>query len=233
MAFLYEKGYCDTFGIPISFISIDLTNVFITVGILIGIIAFWILGLAIITSLKPKSPTLKRVLSPLFGPTWLFLLLLILFWGSWIYLIIFVIAYIVVALVLVLSNLKEKEKTKSEITQEVKTQNEFNPRLEAFINSLVSKIGKRSTVIIFITFFVSFILVTLSFLVGTVNATKQTDFLIPSTNNSSIVLRIYGDNLVCAPFDRASKIMQREYFIIKLGESPTTSFKMENIGPLH
>jgi hypothetical protein len=236
MAYVYEWGYCSKFGIPPELISVDLTNVFITIGKIIGILAFWTLGALIIIGIKPKNPTLRLTLAPLFWPTLILLFLIIIFWGGWLLMAVFGSIYIIAILILFLRAIftrKDKGKSKVEPTQKSDTQDDPYNKLVASLESFFSNIGKRNDLVIYLAISFSILLIAFSFLVSVADSTKQADFLILSTNNNSVVLRIYDDNLICAPFDRTTKIVQREFFIIKMGDPSTPRLTTENVGPLH
>ena len=59
-----------------------------------------------------------------------------------------------------------------------------------------------------------------SYLGGRAQAMNQDEFYIPSTHPNSIILRIYGDKLICANFDEERREIKREYFILKANEQP-------------
>jgi hypothetical protein len=47
-----------------------------------------------------------------------------------------------------------------------------------------------------------------------------------------VVLRVYGDNLFAIPFDRSTRVFERQLFILKVSEMGKTPFTMEKVGPL-
>lgn len=56
-----------------------------------------------------------------------------------------------------------------------------------------------------------------SYVAGTTDVSFQREYLVPSSENSSVVLRIYGDNVICAPLvDNAN--IDSSYFILKINE---------------
>jgi hypothetical protein len=68
------------------------------------------------------------------------------------------------------------------------------------------------------------------FTAGKEQALNQTDFLVPSTNPNSVVLRVYGDNLICAPFH--DKSVEPSFFVLKLDDEPRPHLELRNVGPL-
>ena len=61
------------------------------------------------------------------------------------------------------------------------------------------------------------ILCILAYISGTMDASFQRTYLSPSTNPDSVVLRIYGDNVICATLADNTTI-KRSYFVLKLNE---------------
>jgi hypothetical protein len=61
---------------------------------------------------------------------------------------------------------------------------------------------------------------------------KEKEFLVLASSPDTVVLRIYGDNIICAPFNRSAKEMQRSFIIHKVGETPPLELRLEKIGPL-
>jgi hypothetical protein len=84
-----------------------------------------------------------------------------------------------------------------------------------------------------IAFSYFWIIYSVTYNVGHQEAFKKKEFLVYAGSPEMVVLRIYGDNLICAPFDREKKEVQRSFTVIKIGESPKTMLNLEIIGPLH
>jgi hypothetical protein len=82
-----------------------------------------------------------------------------------------------------------------------------------------------------ILFFV-LLLLSLSYLSGENTATRQEYFLAPSTNENSVVLRIYGDELICTQLDKQSNKPNGKLFILKLDDEPRPVLSLQKVGPL-
>ena len=67
---------------------------------------------------------------------------------------------------------------------------------------------------------------------GDAAALKQEEFLVANTSPEMVVLRIYGDHLICAPFDRATKEAQRSYSVLNVADDPQLMVRLEKVGPL-
>ena len=70
-----------------------------------------------------------------------------------------------------------------------------------------------------------------SFAIGRRRALTQTHFLIPTDTPDLVVLRIYGDLLVCSPFDRNTRRAEST-FVLRKASDGTCELKLEKIGPL-
>jgi len=66
---------------------------------------------------------------------------------------------------------------------------------------------------------------------GAERAREQTDYWVPSTQPQCVVLRIYGETLICAPFDGASHLVERDFFIIKMDDQPRPVLTLRSVGP--
>jgi len=64
-------------------------------------------------------------------------------------------------------------------------------------------------------------------------AIRQVQFLIVRASSEMAVLRVYGDKLICAPFDRTTKEVKRTFTILKMAENPSLTLSPEKVGPLH
>jgi hypothetical protein len=74
-------------------------------------------------------------------------------------------------------------------------------------------------------------LLTTSF-IGNIRALTQKEFLVLNTAPEIVVLQIYGDKLICAPFDRNTKEINKSFLILKLSEDTKQTISYQNVGPL-
>ncbi|MBF0106742.1 MAG: hypothetical protein HQM16_15625 [Deltaproteobacteria bacterium] len=72
----------------------------------------------------------------------------------------------------------------------------------------------------------------LGFTFGRYDAKNKKQYLVTKTTPEQVVLKFYDDNVICAPFDRYSKIIQRQFTIHKTGENASLTYHLENTGPL-
>ena len=71
-----------------------------------------------------------------------------------------------------------------------------------------------------------------SFLVGHSRASRELRFLIPTSNPDRVVLRIYENRLICAPFDRQSHTVERVYYFTEIPTDGRSAFVRASVGPL-
>jgi hypothetical protein len=71
---------------------------------------------------------------------------------------------------------------------------------------------------------------------GKEDAQSRKEFQVIAAQSPSlpevVVLRVYGDYLFAAPFDRSTKEVKKERFILKISEIADRPFTTEQIGPL-
>ena len=70
-------------------------------------------------------------------------------------------------------------------------------------------------------------------IVGTEHATKRVSFLVASTKPETVVLRIYGDRMICASFNRITRQVEPNFVLLKVAEDPRLRLRLEPVGPLH
>lgn len=88
---------------------------------------------------------------------------------------------------------------------------------------------------LFYLFILEILLITLFiYCVGTFLANIRSNYLTFKLNDKKelAVIKKYGDNLICAPFIRNTKKVNRSFYIIKFSENNNIKFKFEKIGPL-
>jgi len=231
-AFLYERGYSSFFGIPTQFINVSLVNLLIFGAI---VIAFMNTSVLLFHSafpfMRPKHPYLAFYV-PRFGLIF-FLLVLVpfvlfgwerkIYWlalfGVWMF---FVFLYLGLPLIIHRGKGSWRDKFNAELqsgSQEVPN----------FINEVGGKLGFNNLgLIIGVLSMFSM----LSGFAGESEALRQKQFLITNTVPAMAVLRIYGDNMICAPLDRSTHEIKKSFTILKVAEDPKLILSLENVGPL-
>lgn len=73
--------------------------------------------------------------------------------------------------------------------------------------------------------------ISLGFVFGREDAKNKIDYLVANTHPESVVLKIYQDTFVLAPFDRANKVVYKNFTIRKVGEG-NLQLSTQAVGPL-
>ena len=228
--FQYESGYASYFNYPKELIEIGLPQIVIAAGALwiAAVVIFFIfeaITLAISETHRAFYGSIFRLL-PFAG----FILCQLLAYGwsrTWPVLIIFVlIAFI--EFVFPVFNQKGKKDYSEKIQADWDKEWELRQIKNTLSWQLVSRFGHKTistviNVIIFALFLHS---------AGEVAASKQISFFTIPSAADKVILKIYGDKLVCAQVDRTTKIIKKEVFLYLMADSDVKSFKLEDIGPL-
>jgi len=233
MAYIYELGYCSIYGIPNEFIQLQSTNIIsIVVKVFLSFfLLFWVIFFLL---LYVNDPNRKRL-----GPISRRLLLIVFFILAYIglafgyyrafqewYLILPIFVYFT-ALFFIGPLWTQKSVTGGYI-EKLAAQDKAD-RKTPYPLTLITKNAGGST--IGIVLFVSLLLL-LSYFSGEDTATRQEYFLVPSTNENSVVLRIYGDELICTQLDNQSNKPNGNLFILKLDDEPRPILSSRKVGPL-
>lgn len=81
---------------------------------------------------------------------------------------------------------------------------------------------------------ITFILIgalSLGFMFGSNDARSKKDYLVVSGSPEMAVVKIYGDNIIMAQFNRGSKTLEKNFMINKVGQT-SDKYRLEHIGPL-
>jgi len=228
MAFVYELGFCNEFGIPREYIFVSLTTVFIAVGSLLGVIAFIYYFFTFLVFILPntKNPRIKWIITRIVLLFVLIMPFIIIFWGLWDNIILLGMIFIIFVFFLFLFPLLSQRK--GSYFEKLEAQRKIDLETRVVEDYIIASLGWKNTVIVVLAIF----FVILAHCAGIAKANKQTEFTIPSTYPNSVVLRVYGDSLICTPFSRTDNTTQKRFFIIKMGDSSTTLLNVEEVGPL-
>jgi len=230
LAFAYEAGFCRTFNIPISYIELSLTRIFAVAGTLIVIFSPFLLlmqGLSVIKVSRKNA--IGRGFARLSYPGLVFLIYFYLFplaWRQWIWLVGIFLFFVFLTLGLPLFTQPEKhtykEKLEAEENEEIKA--------NLFLHQVRKKLGSDMAMI------VPVLLMTIlaSNLAGRAQAEKQREFLVINSKPELVVLRNYGNELICATFDRSKKVVFSNFHFLErksINYTNGISLKLENVGP--
>lgn len=227
--YIFEAGYGAQFGIPPSFVTPNLGYFsFALLSILIfGFFALWIFDDAFrfLHEIAFKRPALKTI------PRWaIFIALLFPFF------IMLKVSYLAGAIFIfiLVSFLALWDFV---FAPWIKKIHSFPPRSEELEAVLAEKgilriLKQKIGIGLFPIFAFSLYLTFLSFSAGMSQAQREDMFLVMKTNPEQVVLRVYGDTMIVAPFDRETKIVQKTFMVRTVGDDPATLFRFESVGPL-
>lgn len=219
LAYVRELGYCNFYKIPNEFITLDWTTILVAIAASLGALTLFSWFVIAIIASRPYniSPTRQK-----------FYLSVVCFF----FLLIFAIQYLTIqeskqlgimfliflvcifVLPWVIRNYGTISINRPRVINDTK-ENKASDSLNRFFNSKYFKYG-------FLIFYSLAFIFVCSYLRGRVDAMEKQIFYIPSTNPQSVVLKIYGDNIICAPLIQNQHIFEQKYFVIKLSDSNTT-----------
>jgi len=228
----YESGFLDFFGIPDIFIEITLTSILIA-----GFVVFFLLLLlfnffALFSIFYPKDfwPYSRSII--IISPFLLWLIIDLMLYGSesrnWTWLLGCLVVFSFLGFVFPLLRQRQikgyREKLIAQAEAEMKT---LSTKL---YSRLFTNIDRRE--------FLIFALILTAFVFpkdfGKLKARQQVNYSVINTSPEAVVLRTYGDKMLCIPFDRKNKEIQRRFFILKISDNTRNlTFSSEPVGPLH
>lgn len=229
ITYAYESGYAGIFGIPSDFITLNLTTVLVVTGALFGVILTLFIYANFILYILPKSdsPIFRGVvkLLPLILLSVAYLLLYGKLWRYWIFPVICILLFILMEfgfpLITQKGNLSYREKYEE--------QEKIEGKVKGIVEYVLPLVGRGA----FIAILSLFLVLIFSWEAGRSRALKQDKFLIVKASPELVVLRIYGEKLICAPFDRTTKEITGTFTILKTGDDPNLKLSLEKVGPLH
>jgi hypothetical protein len=229
LSFLYEAGFCTSFNIPLSFISLSLTTIltaagglFIVIIMLFGVIHI----LYMIGILDTKNPV-----SLAFQRTTLFSLLLLAnvllygrCWIGWIRTAGTLLFFLLLEFIFPLITQRGKGSYRDKLTAQV----ELEQEARSFGNILRTRFGNMGVIMFLIIWYGLMTAHT----AGRAQAHQQEEFLVIDHSPEVVVLRIYGEYLITAPFDRSTKEIEKKLYIFMLSDNSPTLLTLEKAGPL-
>lgn len=229
LVFTYESAYCRNFGIPPGFIRPDLTTILIYTSVVVGVSCSLVMILDSWIELhraSPASPPAQHLFR-LYLPFILLLLLLVSTYGShwrnWFWL----------AIILAIGTLTDFIKAR------------FGDKKKPYLTRLQGPVAifngpgtiwdiarKRLDLELVIFFIAMFFARLISSSLGEAEALNQHQFLVPSSHPDSVLVRIYGDKMLCAAYDPKTKKLAKQFFILTAGTDQTLHFDTKEIGTL-
>jgi len=229
--FAFEAGFANAFSIPLSFIELSLTNVLIVISSLLplGYILFSLSNILFIffDNFIGSIAQIIRKYFPLFIFT---IALAYLTYGTYLLSIVirgFILSCMIVFfLEFILPFLTQRGK--GNYREKLEAQDKLETQIKTLNSILVRRIGVTPYVLVFVLISV----IILAYVAGYTRAAKQTTYLVTSTSPEMVVLRIYGDNIISAPFSRNTREVKPSFVVLKVGDDYTLKLNYEHIGPL-
>jgi hypothetical protein len=230
-AFFYEQGYTAYFEMPSQLINVSLVNILIFGMMAITFVTFTFMMTNTVWMLLPKlHPYLAFHLPRILVAICFFVIYPILMfgfsgWRIWILPLVFFSLMAFMTLILPLWGHKKA----GNISQR------YDAMMEAERNSkpdLTDKFAARFGTVASFMVAILIGLMIFTYWSGRAEAVNQRNFLVVNSVPEMVVLRIYGDNMICAPFNRETKEVQKSFIIIKAAEDPKLTFNLEEVGPL-
>jgi len=231
LAFAYEAGFCGVFHIPMSFMTLSPTMVFAAIAGLALLVAplLWFANLMCMLGLGLGDP-IARSLIRLAIPAALFLLSIginLKAWRESMGLLLLLAFFVLLEFGLPLLTQRDKETYREKLLGQ--------EAIEARVTDLFDVLGRRFGTLRVTIAMVMIMAILVSNIAGRGQAKGQEEFLVLPSSPEVVVLRVYGDDLVCAQFDRITQEVQPHFFVIKrvtLPSEPRMQLNLEKVGPL-
>ena len=213
LAYIYERAFCSFYQIPTGLIQLDWNLIITAIAGVLGGLLIVIWGVAVLFFAKNEKPGRLKWWFILTGVLFFAILFLSIYYNLTVMQFLISIGFIawLVILLFVFPLLRRKPKAKPTPTN-------------IFMSSQIAKYG-------FLTLVVLLLFGCSAYLSGRSEATRQTQFYVPSSYPNAVVLRIYGQNCICAPVITEDKIIEKSYFVLNVN-TPGLTLKLMDIGPL-
>lgn len=234
ITFFYERGYCDHFQIPASFINPNVTTILVaavSIGFLL-LTSMQFFGFAIpffrAAFAKEKNAEPYRLFFAVNGVMALSGIFLLKVYGlslkgALTFLILaFVINFFLFGIGLIAHR---KEKTLADRFMAMKPAADDPFDIWQVVDE---KLGRRTLLVILLLVVSS----GAAYLIGNGEASRQTRFLVFKNPADYVLLRTYGDVMIAAPLERVGNVVGRELLLLRASTKDTLEFHMEEFEPL-
>jgi hypothetical protein len=221
VAYVYEVGFAMRFGIPLDFIRVSLTRVLAIASALLGY------GVAML-AMSEYMAALYRWMEDRWSIIFLVAGFVTVFLMSYVVmdkrlseaLVSLMIVIIIYLSVLMFTSLP---------------QNPQSGLLKKVIAPSIIKLPNGSRIPrlkLYILVALLILFPSASWLEGLDRAQGLTSFLVTPRSPEMVVLRTYGDEMICAPFDRDTREVYQSFVVLKVGDDPNLMLHYEEVGPL-
>jgi len=242
--FAYEAGYASFFKIPLHFISLNMTSVFIVGGTLFVSLAslywfFWLISHLFIFLPKGEipNPVHRAMWKAIFmSVLWLLIILVILavaevkldvelMWKIVLIVVLILAIYLFFEMVLPVIFHPEKKTYREKFAASHMI--EEDQRYETLSEFLSRETGGNFSLILLLLF-----LAVIPHIAGRSAASRQQEFLTFDSKPPGVVLRIYGENMICSALQKKTKKLEVEFFVKKISSDSKLILRLEKVGPL-
>lgn len=245
LAYAFECGFCDVFEIPSYLIELSLGNILFAISTLIVLLAvvalIWYPYVLLPIQKSPKS--WQQPLSYLAGGLLIVIVLAVLYqelWLKWVpmlmALVLMVVVYSIIPIFLkLLKRIRQgfqwiKKMWRPQLSEEEAKYSKDVKTTTISTTDSTDKLTKGK--LAFIVFFATFFLFWFAFTAGQATAEKQDEFFVISDPENSVVLRMYGQNLICVPLDMESGKINGNIFMMRAESGSKSILRLEKIGRL-
>jgi|GEM_PF-2754386 len=231
--FIYELGFATYFNMPHELIQPSFTSVCLVTAFIVGALLLVFVGghLFSVTFLMafplrdgPLLRAVKRVI-PVLLITLFFICLLGREWKLYFGLLVISSVIILINFLWPLVTCRNEKSYAGKLKKQEEIEEKFDPEFRRFFDYVDSKFSRQ---IVSIFLIIAFFLL-LVYQTGFIKA-RQKEYFWQLNGGQKIVVRIYGDNLICVGFDAEKDAVDGEFDIIKI--SPKISLKMIKTGRL-
>lgn len=229
LAYLHEYGYCQYFGVPSEFISISFSSIFSISLLIIGFSFTYLLVFDVCRMTFSKNISVVNLFFAKLTPlTIIGIANIIKPPFSWFYVITCFVS--AVALILLEFSPSPKREVDEGKSYSEKLNSKFKDR--NMDGSVLGWVANYEGGIPFLAGAIALTVLYFSFTLGISDAARQKTFLKFSDSSNTIVLRNYGDNLICGRYDPKTKRLTGEILFKKLEDTGSTPIIYKKIGPL-
>jgi hypothetical protein len=230
--YAYEAGYCKAFDIPVWFIRISASTLLAMssgFALVLGpLIVWYVLRLGQRQSVSRKAKLAFRSTSRLLPLIVLLVVMVVPFKVLWVYSLIVALAIVVVAFAEIAIPIRRARRQRLHRPDDTSCEPASEVSSTTVERRAFTGIDPTQLLIIFLLG----LGVGGSFLVGHSRASRELRFLIPTSNPDRVVLRIYENRLICAPFDRAAHTVERVFYFTEIPTDGRVALVRARVGPL-
>lgn len=237
-AYLYEYSYLDYFKIPKEFVSLNLTNIFIAVLSITGLVVTLLVLLNVFSTaglLEAHTELKRRVRFSLILFVYLFYQINVYKsqWKEWLVTASFLIMFVLFDFAWPVLVYRKEKTMENKIKADDLAEERTGQR--TIYSKIVGFIYKKFGLLLLQLLAFAAIILFLAFDVGKMSAFQQKTFSTITINGESFaIIRIYGERLLAKPVDKETKRLANKLFIFRTDDLSKQKIflKIEDMGPL-